>query len=68
MKGNILLSTQEGRTNTHVHISSRNSISTTRRHHHHHHQEIKEKYYMPEEIKKTKPHTFDGEMNKLEDS
>lgn len=45
------------------------SSSSSRRnhHHHHHHHPYRRSEYFPEEFKKVKPPTFDGEMTKSKD-
>jgi len=43
------------------------SSSRIHYHSHHHHHPYRKREYFPEEFKKVKLPTFDGEMNKLED-
>ena len=44
-------------------------ISSSKRHHHHHHHHhpYRRSKYIPDELKKSKPPTFDGEIKKAED-
>ena len=66
VKGGRSLYTPDRRTSMYGHHSSLSS----RRHNHslHHHHPYRRGEYSPEEFKKVKPLTFDGEMKKSEDA
>ena len=63
MKSGRLLDTPEKRTGAHGFYS----IFSSRRHHHHYHQHHGSEYF-PEEFKKDKPPTCDGELKKSKDA
>jgi len=66
VRGGRLLDTLVRRTYMYGHHSS----SSSKRHHynHHRHHHYRRKEYLPEEFKKVRPPTFDGDIKKLEDA
>ena len=66
IKDGMLLDTQDRRDDQHMYYSSFGFDRNHDRHHHHPYRRS-DKGYLPNEFKKVKPPTFDGEMKKSQD-